>query len=412
MVLEDVTQVWQRQQFFRCDFQCLGQRNHGRVGWSEYCERTFTAQRVYQACSTYCRLEQRVVFAVDDDVNDSGRLRGWWYQYGIDHVNNAIVSSQICYDDLCVIDEDTVSGDAYGYVLSQQGFDHLTVAQISCIGFCTHNVVLKNISQPWVSQQLLRCHLQGLHQGFERCVGRCEYCERTFTAQRIHQASSTNCRFEQGVVFAVHDDVNHSRSLRSWRQQDCIDYVHHAVVGREVSDDDLCVIDEYAVGCDANGNVFSNERFDHLTVRQISCVRLRTYNVVLENVTEVGQCQQVFSGDFQRLCQCNDCCVSRSEHCERTFTAQRIHQACCTYCCFEQGVIFAVYDDVNNRRCRWRRRQQNRVNDVHHAIVRGNVSYGYLRVVDENAVGSDAHCHVFTEQGLNHLAVGQVRGVS
>ena len=71
--------------------------------------------------------------------------------------------------------------------------------------------------------------------------------------------------------------------------------------------------------------------------------------MVLENVAEVWQCQQLVCGDFKRFCQRNDGCIGRGEYCERSLTAQRISQTCCTNSRFQQGVIFAIDDYIHNR---------------------------------------------------------------
>ena len=71
-------------------------------------------------------------------------------------------------------------------------------------------------------------------------------------------------------------------------------------------------------------------------------------------------------------------------------------------------MVGAVDDHVHHSGGGRRGWQQHRVNDVHHAVVGGEVRHSHLGVVDEHPVHGDGHRHVGTEEGLDHLAVGQV----
>ena len=127
-------------------------------------------------------------------------------------------------------------------------------------------------------------------------------------------------------------------------------------------------------GVDGHGHVCTEQGLDFLTVGQIAAHRCASHHVVLENFSEVGQRQQVFSGDFEGFDQRRDGGVGWGKHGEWTFCAQRVHEASFNHRCFEQGVVFAVHDDVHHgggHRCG---RQQHSVDDVHHTVVGFNVA--------------------------------------
>ena len=139
------------------------------------------------------------------------------------------------------------------------------------------------------------------------------------------------------------------------------------------------------------------QRLNQLTIGQVGSEGFSAHNVVLENVREVGQRQQVIGCNLKRFRQRDDGCIGRSKDRERTLTAQRINQSCCTHSRFEQRVIFAFDDDVHNRGFFLEFGHQYSIDDVHHTVIGGKVRDNDLSVVDEDAVRSDAHRYVFSE---------------
>ena len=224
----------------------------------------------------------------------------------------------------------------------------MAIRQISRVGLSAYDVVLQYCWQQGVGQQFVYRHIQCLRQSGERIIGWREHREGTFCAQRVNQTGCTYGCLEQRVIFAVHDDVHDGVGRRCGRQQDRINYVNDSVVSGDVRTGNLGVVDEYAIGCDAHGDIFSQQRLDFLSVAQIGGVRLSTDNVVLENVPEVWQGQQLICSDIKRFSQRHYGSIGRGEHRERSFTAQRVNQTGCAYGCFEQCVIIAIHDDVHH----------------------------------------------------------------
>ena len=77
-------------------------------------------------------------------------------------------------------------------------------------------MVLKNVTQVWQGQEFFGSDFQRLSQSHDGIIGRGKYREWAFTAQRVHQTSSTNCSFKQSVVIAVHNDVHHAVAHLGW----------------------------------------------------------------------------------------------------------------------------------------------------------------------------------------------------
>ncbi len=208
VVLENVREVGQRQQVIGCDFKRFRQRDDGCISWGKDRERTLTAQRVNQArCSNSC-FEQRVVFAVDNDVHNRGFLLELGHQYSIDYMHHTVIGGKVRDNDLSVVNEDTVRSDAHRYVFSEQGLNLLTIRQIRRVGLSTDNVVLENVHEVWQCQQLICSDIKRFCQRDDGIVGWGEYRERTFCAQCINQTGCAYGRFEQRVIFAVHDDIH------------------------------------------------------------------------------------------------------------------------------------------------------------------------------------------------------------
>ena len=76
---------------------------------------------------------------------------------------------------------------------------------------------------------------------------------------------------QDGVHLAVDDDVDHGgwSQVRWADQQDRVDDVDHTVVGDDVGDGDLGVVDEDAAVVDGDGDVFSQERGGGGAVREV-----------------------------------------------------------------------------------------------------------------------------------------------
>ncbi len=68
-----------------------------------------------------------MVFAFYDDIHNCGFFREFRHQYGVDDVNHTVICLQISNCDLCIIDEDPLSGNADRDVAALERFNHLTV---------------------------------------------------------------------------------------------------------------------------------------------------------------------------------------------------------------------------------------------------------------------------------------------
>ena len=148
---------------------------------------------------------------------------------------------------------------------------------------------------------------------------------------------------------AVDDDVDDGvGGLRCWRKQHGIDDVHHPVVGDDVGHDDLCVVDEDTCFVDGHGHLGAVECGDGLSVAEVSAERGSSYDMVEENLGELGQREEVFCRGAQGSSEREEGVVGRSEDGERTFTAQCAGEVCGDDRCFEEVVHVAVDDDVDD----------------------------------------------------------------
>ena len=119
--------------------------------------------------------------------------------------------------------------------------------------------------------------------------------------------------------------------------------------------------------------------------------------------------QQILSRHLQRLEQRRERRIGRSEDRERTITAQIISQTSSNHSRLEHRVVWAVHNDVHNRAGLWRLRQQNRIDHVNHAIVRGQIRNGHHRcAIDHNTIGSQVDGEVLAVEGRDHHAIGDV----
>ena len=84
MVLQNVAQLWKGEQIFSRDAQGRDQGSDRSVCWREHRERSFRAQSAIEACGQHRSFEQRVIFAVDDDVHH-GSIGGFVDHDAADH---------------------------------------------------------------------------------------------------------------------------------------------------------------------------------------------------------------------------------------------------------------------------------------------------------------------------------------
>jgi len=264
-------------------------------------------------------------------------------------VHHAVVSHDVRSRHHGVVDEHASFADGHRHVGTEKRGDFLTVCEVGAQSGTGHHVVLENLTEVGQRQQLFCRHHQGFSQGADGRIGGGKHSERTFSAQRVHEASCTHGRFQERVVFAVHDDVHHSGRLRSRRQQHRVDHVHHAVVSHDVRSRYHGVVDEHAGLADRHRHIGTEERGDFLTVHEVGAQGIGRDHVVLENLTEVGKGQQILCCDFQGFHQRSDGSVGGCEHRKRTFPAEGAAQIGSTNCCFEKFVIWAVDDHVNHR---------------------------------------------------------------
>ena len=99
-----------------------------------------------------------------------------------------------------------------------------------------------------VEQDLLelsfRIFQQGFHgtfwQSLEGIIGWCKECQHTFTLEGSVELSCIDSCLEDGVIGTVADDV--VNGVGRW-QQNCIDHMHHTIVGFQVGDGYLGIVD-------------------------------------------------------------------------------------------------------------------------------------------------------------------------
>ena len=92
------------------------------------------------------------------------------------------------------------------------------------------------------------------------------------------------------MVGRIDDDVHYGDGRG---QQHGVNDMDHAVVGLDVGDGDLGVVDEDTVGVDGHGDVLAVERGDDLPVGEVSRKDLSAGDVVGQDVGQgaLGVCQ-------------------------------------------------------------------------------------------------------------------------
>ena len=350
VVEENLGELGQREQVFCRGAEGSGEREEGVVGRSEDGERTFAAQCAGEVCGDDRCFEEVVHVAVDDDVDDGvGGLRCWRKQHGIDDVHHPVVGDDVGHDDLCVVDEDTCFVDGHGHLGSVEGGDGLSVAEVSAERGSSYDVVEENLGELGQREQVFCRGAEGSGEREEGVVGRSEDGERTFAAQCAGEVCGDDRCFEEVVHVAVDDDVDDGvGGLRCWRKQHGIDDVHHPVVGDDVGHDDLCVVDEDTCFVDGHGHLGSVEGGDGLSVAEVSAERGSAYDVVEEDVGELGQREQVFCRGAEGTSEREEGVVGRSEDSEWPFSAECSSKVRRDDGGFEQVVDVAVDDDVDN----------------------------------------------------------------
>ena len=104
---------------------------------------------------------------------------------------------------------------------------------------------------------------------------------------------------------AVDDDVHDGVGwLRRGRDEDRIDDVHDAIVGHDVGDNDLSVVDEDALVVDGDGDVGAVEGGDHLSVAEVGTEGGSSDHVVEEDVGQLRQSEEVLCGGAESASQC------------------------------------------------------------------------------------------------------------
>ncbi len=190
-------------------------------------------------------------------------------------------------------------------------------------------------------------------QSFESRVSRGKHSERTVTAQGINKSCSIKCRLQCRMFGTVGNDVIHG----SVGQQDCVDHMHHTVVGHDVGYCHLGIVDEYTIGIDGHSNVFSQKSRGSHFVGQVGRFHAAGQNVVFEDVGQgtrgVGQ-----QGGDRALGKSRKGCIGRCEHREGSCTAQVIGQSGGHHRSFQGRVIRAVHHHINHRGIRLRAQTQ------------------------------------------------------
>ena len=186
---------------------------------------------------------------------------------------------------------------------------------------------------------------------------------------------------------AVDDDIHHGGGLRlGRRQEDGIDDVHHAIVGHDVGDGDLGVVDEDAVVVDGDGDVFAKECRGGGAIGEVSGQHLCADHVVEQDVGEAVEGQQVFCGGVEGGGQGDERVVGRGKDGERSLTIEGVDQPGSADGGFEEGVDVAVDDDIHHR---GGRRVAFYDDGAGHAFVLGIVADPILVVIDARHVKRD-----------------------
>ena len=203
MVEEDLGQVTGGilQEGFHGTF---GQGLKGSIGGSKYGERTCTAEVIGKTCCNHSCFQGVVVLAAGDNV-----INGVLGQDdGIDHMNDPVISVQVGNRYHGIINVNRAIHDGNGDLVSVQGGEAVTAAQVSGHGLGTHHMVKEDLGQ--VTRGILQ---QCIHGSFGKCVkgsiGGSKYSKRTCTGKVVIQFSGNNCSFKGSVVRTGNDDVHH-----------------------------------------------------------------------------------------------------------------------------------------------------------------------------------------------------------
>ena len=166
----------------------------------------------------------------------------------------------------------------------------------------------------------------------------------------------------------------------------------HAIVGGDVGDGDLGVVDEDAIVVDGHRDVSTVERGGGGAVGQIGGQHLRTDHVVQQDVGEAVECEQVLGGDIEGCGQGDEGVVGRCEDGERTVAGEGFSEPCSANGGFQQVVDVTVDDDIDD--------SGGRVisldNDGSNHALRGVVTDATVVVVGAGDVESDG-AHAIAE---------------
>ena len=186
---------------------------------------------------------------------------------------------------------------------------------------------------------------------------------------------------------AVDDHVDHSGRLGlSRRQEDGVDDVDNAVVGHDVGNGDLGVVDEDAVVVDGDGHVFTQKGGGGGAVGEVGGQHLCAEDVVEQDVGQAIEGEQVFCGGVEGRGQGNECIVGRGKHGERSLTREGVNQSGSADSGLQQGVHVAVDDHIDHS-------GGGRIafddDGARHAFIFGIVSDAVLVMVDAGHVERD-----------------------
>ncbi len=247
-------------------------------------------------------------------------------------------------------------------------------------------------------------------QGGESRIRGGEDRERAVAGQGTLQAGRQDGGFQDRMVGAVDDDVQ-DRIGHGRRQQDGINDMHDAVVRQDIGDRNLGVVDENTVAVDGDRHLLSIEHDDGLAVLQVLGERRTTGHMIQQDICEGahGVCQQGIQGTGR---QGGEGRIRRREDRERSGTGQGTIQAGSQDGCLQDGVVGAVDDNVQHRVGRRRCRDQDRIHDMDHAVVRHDIRDGDLGIIDKDTTRVDGDRHRSAVQHQDGLAVLKVLGES
>ena len=288
-----------------------------------------------------------MVFAVDDHVHNGCGLRGWREQDSIDDVHHTVIGGDVGHRDGRIVDHHCTVHDGDGNVFTEQSGEHVAIHEVGAERSGTHDVIEEDVSQTFECEEVIGSDTELGHQGYNRVVGWCKDGKRTFSGQGVYQASSTYGRFQQRVVFAVDDHVHNGCSLRSWREQDSIDHVHHTIVGSDVGHSDGGVIDHHCAVHDGDGDVFTEQGGEHVAVHEVGAECRGPHNVVEEDIRKAIKGEEVFGSDAEFSDQSSDCSIGRCEDRKWAVAGQVVGEFSRDDGRLEKSVVFAVHYHVD-----------------------------------------------------------------